>query len=394
MIGTGQSWVALFFVLLGFVNSLKPIKQARAGNLEGALHGLSTASFRRSFRLVLPAATSTILSWALTQLGFYEISRQADAYWLQSYTPAPSLSWGTALEDLVYALKSTWLLQKDNLYDQPQWALVYLLQGSIIIFFVLLATVSLSAKWRVFTVAACILWSFDWTIHLLDPMVGFTVLGGTLLAELNHTSYPSRLASFQSISMVLAPFLVIVSLVLMSIPSNDAQSMPWSWNLVVLFAKIFPEQAMWDVTRVIASSGALLLCLSIMCSPQLRRLLSARPLRWLGKLSFPIYLLHAAFMRSIMAWIIFGGRPMAEFIEHAEDGTEIPVMRYMQPGPVRIWIGIIVGMSSMLLAAHVWANKLEPMFGRITAWAESHMQGKNDGLGILNGKPEGSPKEG
>ena len=168
LVGQGPAWVALFFILSGFVNSLKAIKLARAGNIEPALSNLAVSSFRRSFRLFLPATAATVLSWFVTQFGAYETARLSDAYWLYTTSPRPSSSWGTAVEDLVRAIRTTWLYNPDNPYDQPQWALFYLLQGSMFVFCALLVTINLTPRWRTLALILSYFWSWNWGIKLGD----------------------------------------------------------------------------------------------------------------------------------------------------------------------------------------------------------------------------------
>ena len=161
---------ACFFILAGFVNSLKPIKLARSGQVDTALSNLAVSSFRRSWRLFLPATAATIISWFICQFGGYETARQSDAYWLYITSPAPSYSWGTAGEDLIIAIRNTWTYNPDNPYDQPQWALLYLLQGSMFVFTGLLVTMNLTPRYRVFCLAVCYCWSWNWGQRLGDRM--------------------------------------------------------------------------------------------------------------------------------------------------------------------------------------------------------------------------------
>lgn len=168
LVGQGAAWVALFIILSGFVNSLKPIKLARAGNTDPALSNLAVSSFRRSFRLVLPATAATLINWFITQFGAYETAKQSNAYWLYATSPSPSSSWGTALEDLLRAIRTTWTFNPDNPYDQPQWALLYLLQGSMFVFTALLVTINLTPRWRVLTVTLLYFWSWNWDIKIGD----------------------------------------------------------------------------------------------------------------------------------------------------------------------------------------------------------------------------------
>ena len=120
LISQGPAWVALFFVLSGFVNALKPIRQARAGSVDTALANLASSSFRRTGRLVLPAAAATVISWFLCQLGAYEMARSSDATWIRETSPSPSVSWTAAVISLFKNIFATWMFGQENEYDQPQ----------------------------------------------------------------------------------------------------------------------------------------------------------------------------------------------------------------------------------------------------------------------------------
>lgn len=159
LISQGQAFVAIFFILLGYVNSLKVIKLSRQGKTNEALNSLTTASFRRTGRLFFPAAAVTILAWLATQLGIFELARRSDAYWLATNSPPPSDTWWLAVEDLLAELLGTWV-RGENLYDQPQWALLHLFKGSMYVFMFLLATVRVTPRARVISLIA--LWVWSW----------------------------------------------------------------------------------------------------------------------------------------------------------------------------------------------------------------------------------------
>jgi hypothetical protein len=160
LIVQGQSFVALFFILMGFVNSLKPLKQAQSHQYEEALMALAKSSLNRTARLVLPATAVTVIAWAACQLRLFEVARKSDAYWLQINSKPPSESMGQAVIDLFQkGILNTWTWG-DNPYDQPQWALRYLLLGSMNIFLVLLITLTMQAKFRL--VVLVLLYMFCW----------------------------------------------------------------------------------------------------------------------------------------------------------------------------------------------------------------------------------------
>src|SRR5437016_6337761 len=78
----GQFWLAIFFVLSGYVNALKPIKLARSHKISEALSNLSSSAFRRTFRFVLPTTVATVFSWVLCTLGCYQVAKVAPSQWL------------------------------------------------------------------------------------------------------------------------------------------------------------------------------------------------------------------------------------------------------------------------------------------------------------------------
>lgn len=155
----GQAWVAMFFILLGFVNSLKPLQLARSGAIHEALASLSTGAFRRTGRLVFPAALVTVLTWLICQFGAFQLARRVDAFWLRSTAPKPSVSLVAAVEDLARQLAGTWLYG-ENSYDQPQWALLPLFRGSLYVFMTLLALINTTPQFRLCAEMLLYIWSW------------------------------------------------------------------------------------------------------------------------------------------------------------------------------------------------------------------------------------------
>lgn len=159
LVAQGQAWVAIFFILMGFVNPLKPLKQAHYDDFEGALMSLSKGGINRIARLVLPAAAVTCIAWLCCQLGLFNVARHSGAYWIQVNSPDPSLSFGNAIDDLLAALRDTWTAGA-NIYDQPQWPLRYLMQGSLLIILLLTITIQATPNFRILAFTG--VWIFCW----------------------------------------------------------------------------------------------------------------------------------------------------------------------------------------------------------------------------------------
>jgi peptidoglycan/LPS O-acetylase OafA/YrhL len=86
LIGAGNTAVALFFLLSGFVCSLKPLRFARAGQYEEAWSCIASSAFRRIIRLCIPATLVTVIAWILAQCNAFALahSMQQPFDWLQN----------------------------------------------------------------------------------------------------------------------------------------------------------------------------------------------------------------------------------------------------------------------------------------------------------------------
>ena len=203
-------------------------------------------------------------------------------------------------------------------------------------------------------------------------MAGVNVFAGILLAELNHSEIPLLLSK---LSIFFAPPMVIAALLLMSFPSEYQPWAEWSNYLLQWQYRLAPEQA--DLIRFWPTIGAQLLILAAVLSPHIRLALSHRWLLWLGKISFPLYLLHGSFMRSILSWLIFARESLKEMEERSAENTYI-VMRYPLPSIPTFIIVMPIFFLILFSATHVWAVKVEPYFGVITKKAEDLMFGKQE----------------
>ncbi|RMD40017.1 hypothetical protein DV735_g5096, partial [Chaetothyriales sp. CBS 134920] len=348
---------------MGFVNALKPLQLVRSGQAESALDKLARSSLSRILRLMLPATLATSISWLFCQLGFYESARNSDAYWLMVYTPAPSSSIAWALHDLATALKQTWMFNYINIYDQPQWALIFLLQGSFMVIGALLLTVRMSPRWRTAALIILALWTIDLSHTMGDPLTGPASISGILLAELSLTFYPQRLSS---VSKFLTAPLCLFSLFLMSYTGVAWEQASWTRVLFRFASRYLPMDKAGSYERAYGTIGAIILILTMVNSPTMRWLLSRKPLRFLGRISFAIYLLHGIVLRSVFAWVLFSGVNKAE----AEPDGVYPEHGYPVPGFVHCGVATIIAGVVILTASHIWHEVMEPWFGKMTSMAE------------------------
>lgn len=208
-------------------------------------------------------------------------------------------------------------------------------------------------------------------------MVGINVFAGLLLVELNHSKYPLLLSQY---SLFFAPPLTLVALVLMSFPSQFQPWTYWSDFLLQAYKQIAPANS--EVGRYWPTIGAQLLSFTIVLSPHMRRLLSHRWLLWLGKISFPLYLLHGSLMRSILSWMLFQGQELEEF-EEFNGQKSSAVLKYPLPGIPTFVVVLPIFAVILFSATYAWAVKLEPWFGLITDKAQRTMFTREERSTIL-----------
>ena len=149
----GAHWIAIFFVLLGYVNVISPIKRARLGDIPGALTALASSATRRLIRLVLPTVAATLGSFIICQCGGYELAKQSDSFWLEYSSPVRATSLPQALKMLATSLWTTWT-SGANVYDPNHWTMFYLLKASFFLYMVLLMTLRATSEARMIVFAA------------------------------------------------------------------------------------------------------------------------------------------------------------------------------------------------------------------------------------------------
>lgn len=155
----GQPWVAIFLTLTGYVIALKPIRQARSGNVPKALSDLTAAALRRPARLILPTTIITIVIWIMAQLGAFGMGKLSGVGGVADTSPQASDSVGRAFHDLFYNMFTTWSAS-ENFYDHHQWAMMYILLGSMMVFLTLVATIRCSPLTRASIFIG--LYAFNW----------------------------------------------------------------------------------------------------------------------------------------------------------------------------------------------------------------------------------------
>jgi hypothetical protein len=153
VIHSGRVSIAIFALITGYVNSVKPIKLVRAGETDKALSSIALSSFKRTGRLVLPTSVATLLAWLTAQMGGFEAARYAAQPWIRNISPPPSKSWTEAISSLVRNLVTTWT-KGANDYDKVQWTVSFFLKAAMLTYMTLIATAYVQSHYRLQLYAA------------------------------------------------------------------------------------------------------------------------------------------------------------------------------------------------------------------------------------------------
>ncbi|KAL8729564.1 MAG: hypothetical protein Q9166_004644 [cf. Caloplaca sp. 2 TL-2023] len=354
----GRASVAVFALVTGYVNSLSPLKKSRAGNADAALAGIAKSAFRRFGRFIIPAIVATVISWLACQFGAYNVAHLADSSWIRDTSPAPSTSFAGAFYDLFKNLGTTWI-DGYNTYDRIQWTLTYLLQGSMMTYLSLFALIYVKPRWRMLILGG--MFYFKWKSG--DALVGFNVFCGILLAE---ASIDPDIANFASahpyIQAICSASMIIAGLFFCSFPEEHPEWTRWSSNLLHLGHWIFPEGV--EYARYYPGMGADILTTGIMFNATAKKILSHGFLCWMGKLSWPVYLLHAPLIRTVLTWVLFGAsvRPPQG---KDQDGNQLPPGWLPLAKPWVVIFAIPMFYVFLYRVAGLWSQYVDPWCTRV-----------------------------
>ena len=258
----GDFAVHVFFVLSGFVLSYSFVK---SGNMDV----LRAAAVKRYWRLFLPVAVSILISYLLFTAGAYanrnaaRFMHQEVSSWLNQWFAFP-LSWIGAIDEAVYG--AFFRYDVTQTYNSSLWTMQTEFLGSFFIFAFQGLARGLRCRPLIFLLLFAVflrqqqLWMIDF-------------LAGAAICDLFHSQ---RLWIPSPIGLGLAVFGVLLA----------GTSPAW------LFATIGDPLIPGWMSNYIPMVSALLVILGVLWSPFLQRQLSTGPLLLLGRMSFPLYLIH------------------------------------------------------------------------------------------------------
>jgi peptidoglycan/LPS O-acetylase OafA/YrhL len=365
----GHFAVALFFVISGYVLSVKSLSAIQRNQHQTSADSIGSALFRRWLRLYIPVIGVT-LTWMTL--------RYFTGVWVD-YGESKE-SYGENLKHWYYSFKnySFVFLTGDNdvftkTYNGHLWSIPIEFRGSIIIYTAVSALSRCSQNARLWSEVTLIFYF----LYVVDGWYGALFMSGMLLSDLDllalDDQQPVILKKLEGFKEFIFFHLFLFAMYLGGVPSFESvegkqdllsKSPGWKW----LF-KLKP-QAVFDYKWFYLSWAAFLTVASIPRLPWLKRFLESRFCQYLARISFALYLVHGPVLATV------GNRVYAAVglakPEHTHISDWIDVFPLPKKGPLGLelafWLPQLVLLPLTLYVAEVVTKLFDEPSVKFSNW--------------------------
>lgn len=301
---SGPPMVAIFFVISGYALSYKPMQLMQVRDFESLVKTLSSSVFRRPLRLFLPCFISSLVVACLAQLGIYKLTEEF-AYnmrgvheehpWTAPNMITQLLDWMHQMIKFINVFDWTIYAGSTGL-DPHLWTIPVELRCSMALFLVHILVARMPSRLRVFTFLFLMLWGTYWDRCELVPFLAGALLadldlrkmGKTMFLDIPDAEENQTMKEVRSFWWKYFCCLVFTTgLFLASYPDLDGHITPGYIALTDSIPSWYTEKH-----RFWPNVGAIMIVWSASNIHLLQRLFMSRILQWLGKISFPLYIIH------------------------------------------------------------------------------------------------------
>jgi peptidoglycan/LPS O-acetylase OafA/YrhL len=319
---SGSAMVSIFFVVSGYVLSHRFVQKIYQRDFETLYSSLTSLTFRRALRLFLPALASCIMAFAFVSLGLVIPPRRIDHRRFHhglrafiNYIDQESNPW-------------TWGMYMTGFYNPQLWSIALEYRGSMVVFLAVLGLARSRTAVRIAVESGILVHAFvhgRWDVALFMAGMSIAELDVFVHDSLARTEIMRRKSTKFTLIVIL-----IIGLWLSGYPRDEG---PNSWGYGFL-TNIWPyggyRRRFW------VSISAILLIAPMPYLPSLQAVFNIKLIRYLGKISFSLYLVHGLGNRTIGTWIIHFVRGIFSSGEYWVDALCYVVSMVLYV-PVIIW---------------------------------------------------------
>ncbi|KAF3063507.1 hypothetical protein GL218_01820 [Daldinia childiae] len=287
IIYSGAAMVSVFFVVSGFVLSHRFIQRMHRQEYPELFSGLTSLTFRRAIRLFLPAFASSTMAFICAYLSIIDIPKKVDGkpfeHGLTSY-----------LEYLdMESNPWEWTPDFSGFYNPQLWSIAVEFRGSMVVFLLIIGLAKTRTAVRLIVESLLIIHCFGhkrWDLALF--------ISGMSLAEIEVLLRKPKNPSARKLVNGLLILTMILGLFLCGYPrDHNTQTPGYIWSKYVWPLGAY-RRRFW------LAIGAMLLVGPMAFLPYVQSVFLTRPARYLGRISYALYLVHGLGNRTIGKWLL------------------------------------------------------------------------------------------
>ena len=202
------------------------------------------------------------------------------------------------------------------------------------------------------------------------------IYAGMFLAELN-ADYGAKATS--ALPWPVPALMMTSGLFLASFPDDNPGWMPWSRTIDSWTLCFIPAGA--EVNRFVVTIGTTLFVFGVFFSADARRVLSHPVMNFLGRISFPIYLIHNTLIRTVLTWALYRHSAFAKGL-HNFDEVGNPV--FLERGSyLAFMVAIPLFYIILIYLAHMWTIYVDPRCEKFISWGGRQLFGDENENGAM-----------
>lgn len=382
LIFSGSAMVSVFYVVSGFSLSYSPVRLMRAQSYDRLSPTLASSTFRRFLRLFMPTVVVTFITMIAVMLGLYRNSIKIDknlpgprdALPPNGFDDIRSQLWNWWECTFRYSMLWSWD-HATHPYDPHLWTIRVEYRCSLVLYLTQLGLHRCRPSIRMVVADSLMIFSLEtgaWEMFLF--------LWGMVLAEIHHirTEHISikekgSLSLAEDVHAItgpllprsvafLAPYvgyfiLFLFALAILSTPVlNNTNVIPYSWWTNLIPLNRYPFET--DAGSFWRDAGAALLVLSITLSPPgfLPRLFNNALARYLGNISFALYLIHGPYAVQLVGYNVIP--PIQDFVRRLVGGENGGWGLEGSEGVFSWCLGFLIGAAFVVVPIAIWIADL------------------------------------